>query len=236
MKRTVLCSILFLVIGFAVGIFYATQFDVPSGSMVPSSITMASVTVPSSQSIAPATASSAAAGSSSFQQERNTLLLAQATEVTQILNRHDYEALASCIHPDKGVTFTPYATVDPDRDLCFTAAQVSSLETNRHTYVWGTDVTTGSPIELTMQDYFARYVCNADYSQAPQIGIDSVIATGNALENAAAAFPDGRFVEFYYPGLNSNKEGYDWCALKLVFEAKDEQWYLVGIIHSEWTA
>lgn len=29
--------------------------------------------------------------------------------------------------------------------------------------------------------------------------------------------------------------GYDWCSLKLVFECYQGDWYLVGLVHSEWT-
>ena len=63
----------------------------------------------------------------------------------------------------------------------------------------------------------------------------NLLNTMNALENVAAAFPDGRFVEYHFPGLDPQMEGYDWCSLKVVFEAYNNQWYLVGLIHSQWT-
>ena len=30
-------------------------------------------------------------------------------------------------------------------------------------------------------------------------------------------------------------EGFDWCSLKLVFEPWENDWYLVGLVHGEWT-
>ena len=42
---------------------------------------------------------------------------------------------------------------------------------------------------MTAMDYFARYVYNADYTQATEIGIDRIMTGGNALENLADAYP-----------------------------------------------
>ena len=94
----------------------------------------------------------------------------------------------------------------------------------------------GSPIRCTSKDYFARYVFNTDYTEAPQVGIDTVLISGNALENVADAYPNGRFVEYHFPGIDPALEGFDWCSLKLVFEIWNNDWYLVGIIHGEWTS
>ena len=67
--------------------------------------------------------------------------------------------------------------------------------------------------------------------------MDHVIASGNSLENVEDAYPEDRFVEFYFPGQDPASGGLDWSALKLVFSdpehAGDHR--LVGVIHSEWT-
>ncbi len=102
-------------------------------------------------------------------------------------------------------------------------------------YQWGFADGSGAPISLTIPEYFDRYVYNADYANAPIIGVDQVIGQGNALENVQDAFPGARFVEYYFPGLNPEYNGFDWCGLKLVFAPYQEEYRLIAIVHSEWT-
>lgn len=42
-------------------------------------------------------------------------------------------------------------------------------------------------------------------------------------------------VEYYLPGENPDYGGLDWQSLRLVFQHKEGAWYLVGVIHDEWT-
>ena len=102
-------------------------------------------------------------------------------------------------------------------------------------YTWGTVDGRGSLIEMTIEDYFDRYVFNVDYTQAPQIGVDRIQMHGNALENLREAYPQGHFVDFCFPKLDEANEGLDWCSLKLVFESQNSNWLLVGVVHGEWT-
>ena len=76
---------------------------------------------------------------------------------------------------------------------------------------------------------------NEDYARAPEVGVDTVFLSGNALENVSDAYPDARFVDYAFPGLDPELEGFDWCSLKLVFEPWENEWYLVGLVHGEWT-
>lgn len=165
----------------------------------------------------------------------NRVLLSRAFTVLSDLNNQDYTTLATMIHPKKGVTFTPYSTVDSDANLNFSADQISKAAGDAEKYLWGLTDGQGTPIKLTMPEYFAQYVYNADYLQAPEIGVDQIMASGNSIENVTEAYPNGRFVEFHFPGLDENKKGFDWCSLKLVFEAYLGDYKLVGIIHSQWT-
>lgn len=167
--------------------------------------------------------------------EGNTLLLTRALAVTQALKDGDYQALSQAAHPELGVTFTPYSAVDPQMDLTFSAGQLAQAAEDQTLYVWGAYDGRGNPIQLTMADYFSRFVFNADYTAAPYLAVDEVLAAGNALENVAEAYPDARFVEFHFPGLDESQEGFDWCSLKLVFQVWEGDYKLVGVIHSEWT-
>lgn len=162
-------------------------------------------------------------------------LLNAACYVVQALKDRDFDALACVIHPEKGVTFTPYSTVDFSSDLTFTKDQVKNLAADNKIYTWGITDGRGSLINMTVNNYLVQYVFNADYTHAPQIGVDQIILSGNALENLADAYPNCRFVDFSFPGLDSSNQGLDWSSLKLVFEPGDTCWYLVGIVHGEWT-
>lgn len=158
-----------------------------------------------------------------------------ASAVLEALKAEDFDALSVLVHPVKGVTLTPYSTVNTDCDRTLMPAQLAVLPEDTKAYLWGIEDGAGTPIELTGTEYFARYVFNADYTAAPQWGVDTIFARGNALENVTDAYPQGSFVEYHFPGLDEDEDGYDWCSLKLVFERYQGQWLLVGMIHSEWT-
>lgn len=165
----------------------------------------------------------------------NEVLLLRAIEVAQFIRDRNWSALAGSVHPEKGVRFTPYSWVEPNTDMTFTPEEVAAFGSDSSSYMWGYSDGPGEPMYMTPEEYFSRFVFNTDYTQAPTLSVDTVMASGNALENAADAYPDGRFVEFYFSGLDPVNEGFDWCALKLVFEPSGSQLMLVGVIHSEWT-
>lgn len=165
----------------------------------------------------------------------NFPLLGSACAINRCLQRRDWTTLSAYVHPDRGITFTPYSTVDFDSDLNFTAEQIKGLAQDTNVYTWGFEDGRGDPIKMNMKQYFERYVYNRDYTQAVEIGIDRVMTGGNALENLVEAYPGCRFVDFSFPSADPVNDGLDWSSLKLVFQAKGEHWYLVGIVHGEWT-
>lgn len=191
----------------------------------------------------PRSASSAALMTSSasseplpaLDQSDNGPLLERGQDVLEAMKARDYVALAKMVHPEKGVRFTPYSTVDPDSDLELTQERLAAAEEDSHAYTWGISDGKGSPLVYTIPDYFDRFVFNADYTAAPLIGVDTVLESGNALENAFDVYPEGRYVEYHFPGLVPENQGFDWCSLKLVFEMWENDWYLIGVIHSQWT-
>ena len=229
MGRTLFLSAITLAAGFCMGLlfcfgFLETDTPRPSNSFLP-----AVNAVESGNTAAPSSAAPA------LDTKDNSLLLAASNQVAAALRDKDYKTLSSFVHPVDGVLFTPYSTVDPSVNLRFTASQIAALAENSAKYVWGTSDGKGDPLEMTMKEYFARFVYNADYASAPVLGIDRVIGSGNALENVSELFPDARFVEYYFPGIKPEYNGFDWCGLKLVFSVYQEQYKLIAVIHSEWT-
>ena len=229
MRRTILLPALALVGGLALGtllgggLFSASQ-GLNGGTR--SSITVAQA-VTSSASAVP-TAPPLDTGD-------NDILLERSESALELLKAEDYAGLSALIHPEKGLTLTPFSTVSAEYDRTLSSQEVSVLSEDEETYVWGVMDGSGMPIRSTCDAYFDRFVFNADYTQAPEVGVDTVLMSGNALENVADAYPQARFVDYSFPGIDPEKNGYDWCSLKLVFEPWQNNWYLVGLVHSEWT-
>ena len=230
MKKTVLFAAAALLSGFAVGILF--------GSGTLSADGRSAIAAAAAASLSPMAGNAADLPAETpvpLDTRDNTRLAERAGQVLEALKGEDFSALSTMISPQNGLTFTPYSTVDPERDLCLTARQVAGLGADDTVYVWGLQDGSGEPIKLTGREYFAQYVFNADYTQAPYLSIDKVQISGNAMENVAEIYPEARFVEYYFPELDPEMEGYDWCSLKLVFEVWQNDWYLIGLIHGQWT-
>ena len=153
------------------------------------------------------------------------------------MKERDYSALSRTVHPEYGVVFSPYATITlsaSNASKCFTAAQVAAFGSDNASYVWGAYDGSGEPIQMTPDEYFARFVFDKDFTAAQEIGIDYIIKSGNALENIKDTFPDIRFVDFHIPGDETSGDT-GWSSLRLGFEEYDGELMLTVILHSEWT-
>ena len=162
-------------------------------------------------------------------------VLLSTVRVLELLSDKDMDDLADFIHPTRGVRFSPYGYIDIDNHLVFTADQVDDLDDDSEVYTWGAYDGSGESIELTFNDYYDRFIFDQDFSNPQIIGNNLVIGEGNSLINIDEVYPDGHFVELHFEGFDSQYEGMDWRSLRLVFERVEGDWYLVGIIHDEWT-
>lgn len=159
----------------------------------------------------------------------------RAANVLTAIKNYDVEKLADAVHPDKGVRISPYGYVDVDNDLVFPAEEVKNLANDSKTYLWGYYDGSGEPITLKFSDYYKRFIYDADFLNAEQVGYNKVLGHGNTLNNSFDVYKNSIIVEYYFSGFDPQYEGIDWRSLRLVFEKKDDTWYLVGIIHDEWT-
>lgn len=228
MKRSALLCVLALILGATAGLLLNfSQLD--GRGLLASSA--AAATTPSTALLSPHTPAS------SVDPDSNAPLLDAGNAVLSALKKDDIQTLSTLVDPERGVTFTPYSTVDPHSDLTFSPDQLSQAGANGTRYVWGYTQGKGEPITMTLPEYLDAYVFNIDYTQAPIIGVDSVLSSGNSLENVQDAYPGDRFLEYYFPGQDPEVGGLDWCALKLVFRdvVGNGSYRLVGVIHSEWT-
>ena len=156
-----------------------------------------------------------------------------ATAVAERIAAGDYEGLSEYVHPVYGLIFAPYSTVNLGSNQCFTPQRVAITGRDSSVYVWGMKYGSDEPIQLTAAQYFSEYVYDRDYARAPVMGFNTVLRAGNALENVAAAFPDGQFVDLYFPPTSA--EANDWRILRMVFEDYEGEMKLSAFIHSEYT-
>jgi hypothetical protein len=158
----------------------------------------------------------------------------RAQAAVQALRDKNWAALSAMGHPEKGVRFSQYGHVNA-KDLVFPAEQLKTAYADKRLYEWGTFDGSGEPIQLSFADYYARFVYGADFAAAPQKGYNQAIGRGNTIDNAREFYPQAVIVEYHYPGFDPKYEGIDWQSLRLVFEQKGCDWYLVGVIHAQWT-
>jgi hypothetical protein len=163
----------------------------------------------------------------------------QAVRAIRAIKHKDVEEIAALVHPDRGVRFSPYAYVraeeDDGQDVVFGAAQVRDLPADPAVYEWGRFDGTGEPIVLTFDAYWARFVYDVDFARPHAIGYGETIGRGNTINNIAQVYPQAVVVEYHLEGFDPAYAGLDWRSLRLVFEPVQGTWYLVGIIHDEWT-
>lgn len=158
-----------------------------------------------------------------------------ALVIVNLLNDYDLIALSELVHPDHGVRFSPYSFVEPDLHVVFQQSQLSALAQDTTIYQWGYYDGIGEPIELTFAEYYHRFIYDQDYINAESIHINERYGQGNSLDNSAEIYPNGTVVEFHFSGFEAQYEGMDWRSLRLVLEQDNNQWYLIAIIHDEWT-
>ena len=166
----------------------------------------------------------------------NAELTAMAYRILLYIKAGDYQALSKEAHPEYGVVFSPCTTITLATNRYFRPEQIAGFGEDSGEYVWGVRSSSGEPIEMTPSDYFAKYVYDKDYAEAPVIGVDHIVKSGNALENIREIFQNARFVDFHING--GDKETPDdlsWSSLRLGFEEYDGRLWLTVIVHSTWT-
>ncbi len=155
--------------------------------------------------------------------------------VLHLIATRRFAELADWVHPDKGLRCSPHAFVDPVRDIRLPAAAVATADRDQIQHLWGQYDGTGDPIRLDVEHYIQRFVYDADYYNAAQIGYDTVLGTGNTINNAREIYPHAHIVEYHFAGFDPAYQGMDWKSLRLVFEQHQQRWYLSGIIHDQWS-
>lgn len=165
----------------------------------------------------------------------NAELMEYAYDILGYIKAGDYAALSQAVHPEYGVVFSPYATINLPSNKRFTASQIEAFPEDKNQYVWGKYDGSGEPIEMTPSEYFKTFVFDKDYTRATEIGVDTIVKSGNSLENIQEVFPNARFIDFHIAGTDPSYEGIDWGSIRLGFENYQGVLKLTVILHSQWT-
>lgn len=164
----------------------------------------------------------------------NQSILDLSSRVIQALKSQDFKSLSSYVHPGEGVRFSPYAYIQETNQV-FTSEQIANILADSKVYTWGAYAGSGEPINLSFPDYYSKFIYDEDFINATQVALNHSLSTGNSIDNSAEFYPGSMFVEYYFPGFDPQYGGMDWRSLRLVFSESTNTWYLVGIIHDEWT-
>ncbi|MGK7394930.1 MAG: hypothetical protein ACNS62_10170 [Candidatus Cyclobacteriaceae bacterium M3_2C_046] len=154
-------------------------------------------------------------------------------KVLSALAQADFDQLAQYVHPVKGVRFSPYAHVDTAEQVVLQPQQLGNIPDT--TYTWGYEDGSGDPIRMNFHDYYEEYIYDADFQSADSIYYNKELQHGNTINNSFEIYDHHVIAEYFINGQDPQFGGMDWKALRLVFERYQDQWHLVGIIHSQWT-
>lgn len=152
-------------------------------------------------------------------------------EILTATKNNEYERLAEYFHPDLGVRFSPYGFIDVAKDVHLSAKEyIEGIKSNTK-FTWGFASGSGDPIDLTIPEYFKKFVYNTDFLNAEKTSVNKMIGSGNSLNNLEKIYPDAIFTESYDPG----KHEMAWTTVRLVFKKDAGKFYLIAIVHDQWT-
>ena len=155
-------------------------------------------------------------------------------DVIMFIESKDMNSLSSYIHPTLGIRFTPYTTVSLDNDLVLTKENITNFFSIEEEYLWGYYDGSGEEIRLTPAEYYSQFIYNHDFKNVEDVGYNEVLIRNNNIENQFAFYHDSIIVEYKFPGTEALSY-LDFASIRLVYQFFDNKWYLVGLIHNQWT-
>ncbi len=165
----------------------------------------------------------------------DSLISALSKVVLTSLKNKDYKAFTAFFHPVEGVRFSPYASVDTTYDLTFKADDFIKQLGQKKKINWGPYSAGEEDILMAATEYMKKFVYNADFLNAEETKLNEMIGSSTTNNNLKEIYPNCPFTESYFSGFEKKFDGMDWCSLRLVFKKHLDKYYLIGIIHDQWT-
>lgn len=172
-----------------------------------------------------------------IKQQRDSVLLSLTNEVLTVIKHKKYDSLALFIHPVEGVRFSPNAFIDTASNVLFTAEAFKKevQAKKQRKIIWGDYDGSGDPISKTIDEYFKVFVYDVDFLLPETRKVNEFIGGSNSQNNLLVVYDGYDFTESHFSGFDKKFDGMDWRSLRLVFKMKDGKYFLVGVIHDEWT-
>lgn len=168
--------------------------------------------------------------------KNDSSLLTIAIQALQALDKKDYRAFASFIHPVKGIRFTPYGYIDTTTDVVMNPLVFQTMLLKKQPVKWGTTDGSGDPILLTLPKYLEKYVYDVKFVKPEHFFFNETRGKGNSVDNLSTIYPGLPFIESYFSGFDKKYSGLDWRSLRLVFDKSGDTYYLIALIHNQWTS
>ena len=154
-------------------------------------------------------------------------------EILTALKSKDYDRFSQFIHPEKGLRFSMYAYVQPEKNKHFSQKDFNRYISMPTKFTWGEKDGTGDLLVISLENYLQQWIFKRDFTQS-QFYLNEFKGKGNSLNNLKKIYPEADFTENYIPG-SEKYSGMDWNALRFVFEKFQDEYYLVAVINDEWT-
>ncbi|MCR8658843.1 hypothetical protein [Paenibacillus endoradicis] len=144
--------------------------------------------------------------------------------------------IAPYVAEDVAVRFSPYPYIREDVDFELTQLQfVTAMSAD--TIVTAREYDgSGEPMELTFAQYYHEFINDRAYATDAVVGVNTTNGLGSMIQNWQDIYSTEQYtsVEYYIEGT-AEYEGMDWNSLRLVFEEQAGQYFLVAVIHGQWT-
>lgn len=166
---------------------------------------------------------------------KDSILMKTTQNILTLLKHKNYAAFANYIHPVEGIRFSPYGFVDTVHDMKLSKQKFINQVGQQDMIVWGKFDGTGDPIQMTFNNYMQRFIYDVDFVKPEKRSVNEFIGGGNSLNNLGSVYKNCDFTESHFSGFDKKYAGMDWRSLRLVFKVRDRKFFLVGIVHDEWT-
>ncbi len=163
-----------------------------------------------------------------------------ATRVLEAFASRSGEALADVAHPERGIRFTAYGFVDPERDIVLDRAALKNAFSDPTKRSWGYQGESDERIQLTPADFFRFYLSSPDdepWERATGTSPASYEAASfnvtTLQQDLKAAYPAGEVVELRRPP--KMPDSFSWRVVRVVCEPYEGKSYAVGLVHNAWS-
>jgi hypothetical protein len=169
---------------------------------------------------------------------KDSVLLQLTNDILKEIKNKNYSALANFIDPISGIRFSPYGFIDTINHMVFSKEKLAEqvTKTKQSKILWGEFDGSGDPINMTLDEYFQKFVYDVDFIKPEKQKVNDFIGTGNSLNNLLEVYKGCDFTESHFSGFDKKYEGMDWRSLRLVFKETNGKYWLVGVVHDQWTS